>query len=266
MHTLHTLHTNTRCAVPLYLHNGSAVRIALDSARRVRIERKDQPERRIPLHHISRIVCSSTLEISSNLLEACMTDGIPLTWVKPDGSTLGCCIGTRRKENSMRQLLRHALDDPDWQHLYADWLKLQSTAIAAQNLLLCGQATSAQALQNPRAALCNAHYQKHHRPCAKHINALAYLAQQELAANLAKEVGDAQLLAWCLPGLNLMSDLGELIALHAHTDLHHAPKLPEDSLMTPWSIRLYEKHAPHWQQRMGQIMQAFEQFLRNHWQ
>lgn len=252
-------------AIPLYLHNGSAQRLDLDSARRLRIERKDMPERHIPLHHVSRIVCSSTLDISSRALIACMESGIPLAVVSPNGTTLGWCMGARRKETTVRQLLMHALDDPVWPTHYSDWIAQQRYAIAVQNLLMCGVPTSAPARQNPRTALCNAHFQKHHQACAHFVNAIASLAQHELAAHLAHQTNDPELLAWHRPGLNLIEDLGNLIGLHAHTDMHHASLLPKPEQLTPWAIRNYEKHTAHWQQRIGHLMYAFEQFLRAHW-
>jgi CRISPR associated protein Cas1 len=252
-------------ARPLYLQNGSAKRLDLDAACRLHIERKNLPDRRVPLHHISRIVCSSTLGISSRALMACLHHGIPLAVVDNNGSTLGWCLGSRRKETSMRQLLTHALDDPVWPNFYNDWLERQRLAISVQTLLLCDVPATASARQNPRTALCNAHFQKHHQACARHVNALAMLAQHELAAVLAQEVSDPQLLAWHRPGLNLMEDIGQLLSLHAHTDLHHAALLPAPDQLTSWAIRHYERHSGHWQERIGQLMYSFEQFLRTHW-
>ena len=253
-------------ALPLYLHNGSALRLDLDAAQRLHIERKDLPERRIPLHHVSRIVCSSTLDISARALMACMKSGIPVAIVDPSGNPLGWCLGARRKETSLRQLLNHALDDQAWPCHYPDWLQQQHAAVAAQTLLLCGVPTTAAARNNPRAALCNAHFVKHQRGCAQPVDALTLLAQHELAAKLTQETGAPELLAWHRPGLNLIEDLGQVIGLHAHTDLHHAPLLPEADMLTPWAIRHYERHTAHWQQRIGQLIYGFEQFLRCHWQ
>ena len=102
------LYTSTMNAQPLYLQNGSAIRLDLDLTQRLRIERKDLPERRIPLHHVSRIVCSSTLDISARALMACMKSGIPLAVVDTRGEPLGWCLGARRKESSLRQ--RHGFD------------------------------------------------------------------------------------------------------------------------------------------------------------
>lgn len=253
-------------ASPLYLQHSSATRLDLDTNHRLRIERKHQPERRIPLHHISRIVCSSQLDITTRALLACLQGGIPVCFVNTDGSALGWCLGTRRKESSLRQLLTHALDDPDWNHLYQPWLQLQRSALAAQTLLLCGVATTPAARHNPKAALCNAHTQKHQVPCAAHIQALSGLAQQEIANYLNAEIGDPTLLAWHQPGLNLLQDLGQLLALHTHTDLHHASQLPPLDGLHHWAVRLHECHSAHWQQRVAHLTHAFEQFLRSHWQ
>lgn len=255
----------TAQARPLYLQSGSAQRLGLDNAKRLRIERKDQPERRIPLRHVSRIVCSSSLDISTPVLIACMQSGIPLSIVHTDGTTLGWCLGVRRKETTLRQLLRHALDDPSWPQHYDEWLQNQKAATATHTLLLCGLATTATARQHPRTALCNAHFQKHRQPCARHVIALAQLAQHELAAHLTRETGAPQLLAWYRPGLNLINELGELLGLHAHTDLHHSTALPKPEDIDTWAVKQYEKQAAHWQQRMGHLLYEFEQFLRSHW-
>lgn len=259
------MHTPLANARPLYLQNGSAQRLGLDGTRRLCIERKNQPERRIPLDLVSRIVCSSTLDISSAALMACLQHGIPLCIVNPDGTNLGWCLGSRRKETTLRQLLTHALDDPAWPLYYRDWLHNQQLAIAAHTLLLCGVPATAAARHNPRAALCNAHFQKHQQACAHHINALTLLAQHELTAHLSRETSDPQLLAWHRPGLNLLHDLGQLLGLYAHTDLHHSPHLPSADEVTPWAIRQHEKHSAHWQQRIGHLLVGFEQFLRSHW-
>ena len=82
---------------------------------------------------------------------------------------------------------------------------------------------------------------------------------------LEKEIGDPALLAWRRPGLNLMEDLGSIIGLHAHTDIHHAQQLPAPEKAQAWAVRLHEAHMAHWQQRIAYLMVAFEQFLRSHW-
>lgn len=252
-------------ARPLYLHKGSAKRLDLDSTNRLRIERKDGPDRRIPLHHVSRIICSSNLDISSRTLMTCMQHGIPLAILNSDSTPLGWCFGTRRKETSLRQLLNFALDDPTWPTLYKDWLVLERLAISVHTLLACGVPSTASARQNPRVALCNAHFRQHRRACSPYIDELAMLAQVDLAFHLEKETSDLKLLAWHRPGLNLIFDLGQLLSLYAHTDLHHAPQLPNHEQITIWAIRRYEMHIAHWQQRIAQLMYDFEQFLRANW-
>ncbi len=261
--TPHT--TRLSNARPLYLQKGSAQHLDIDASQRLRIRVKDQGERYIPLHHVSRIVCSHTLEISSRALLACMQRGIPVSILDVDGNPLGWCLGVRRIETSLRQLLRHALDDPLWPELYSEWLHRQNVAVATHALLMCEVPATPTARHSPRPALCNAHFQKHQQPCAKPLDALALLAQQELAAQLAEQASDPQLLAWNRPGLNLLNDLGEVLGWYAHIDLHHAPMLPEEAKITSWSIKHYERHTRHWQQRISQLMHEFEQFLRTHW-
>ncbi len=250
---------------PLYLVSKTPGKLGLDPAQRLCIDLAGQRTRRIPMHMVSRIVCGSQVEISTNALLGCMRRGIPLSIVEPDGTTIGWCMGVRRTENSLRLLLSNALSDPAWDELYTPWLETQRLAVAAQVFLLCDVHADAAARRDPRVALCNAHKNKHGRPCGDHVNAIAELARHELAAYLAREISEPTLLAWHRPGLNLIADLGDLLAHHAHTDLHHAPMLPEPTRLSHWAMRTYERQANHWQYRIASVVQAFEQFLRECW-
>lgn len=253
-------------AKPLYLHHRSVVGLDLDNAQRLCVERCEAPLRHVPLHLVSRLVCNSHTDIRSRVWVACMRQGVPLVVVTPDGQALGWSLGSRRTESSMRQLLLHALHDPEWDQRYGQWHGQQYLAVAVQNLLLCRVATTPTARQHPRQALCNAHHVKHQQACGDAVNALAALAQHELVACLASEVGEPDLLAWFRPGVNLLESLGQLLGLHAHTDVHHATVLPTNDMLDAWALRFYERHAAHWQQRLGHVMVSFEQFLRAHWQ
>lgn len=263
---MNTLSANSYgSARPLYLHNPSIQSLNIDQVNRLVIESKLQGEKRIPLHHVSRIVCLRSLEIHSNALMACLEHGVPLVVVDRHGEALGWCMGSRRKESTLKQLLQFALDDPQWCTYYEEWLSNQTLAVATQTLLMCSVPITPQARNNPRVALCNAHFVKHQQACSTHIDALGHLAHHELFARLAQESSDPTLLAWRRPGLNLIQELGGLISLHAHTDVHHATLLPDQTRLNAWSVRYYEKHATHWQQRIGHLMLNFEQFLRSHW-
>ena len=251
-------------AIPLYLQNTTA--LTLDAACRLRIQRPGKPERQLPLHLVSRIVCESNTAIDSRVIITCMQRGIPVAITNKNGTAIGWCLGWRRRESSLQQLLLHALDDPTWPELYAQWHHNHHLATTAQILLLCQLPATAAARRNPRTALCNLHQHKHQRPCGKLVNALARLAQHELAQRLAQTVNDPTLLAWNRPGLNLITELGNLLALHAHLDIHHSTRLPAPEQQHAWAIRTYERHSAHWQQRIATILFEFEQFLRHHWQ
>lgn len=252
-------------AIPLYLQSNSTT-LALDAAERLRIQSRDKPERRLPLHLVSRIICTSATAIDGRVIITCMQRGIPIIITDKNGIALGWCLGWRRRESSLQQLLQHALDDPTWPEQYTHWYSNQQQAISAQVLLLCRQPLTSAALRNPRAALCNMHQRKHNQPCGKYTDALAHIAQHELAQNLAQTVSNPSLLAWSRPGLNLISDLGKLLALYTHLDLNHTSKIPPPAQKNTWAIRFYESHTAHWQQRIASLLFEFTQFLRTHWQ
>ena len=82
---------------------------------------------------------------------------------------------------------------------------------------------------------------------------------------MATEVCNPELIAWSRPGLNLLNDFETLLSFYGHIDIHHANTLPHDFDANKWAVKFYEKHAAHWQQRIGHLMFEFEQFLRKHW-
>jgi hypothetical protein len=252
-------------ALPLYLCASNIERIDIDSSKRLVISRTGMSIRHIPLHHISRIVCNCNLEISGKVLFECLKSGIPVAIENLTGETIGWCMGARRKESTLQQLLVHALDDPEFLSKFEEWIDLQYLSNAVEVLILCGVSTTPVARQNPREALCNAHFLKHKQACGKAINTISRLALHEFAACLSNEINDPELIAWSRPGLNLIDELGRLLGLHAHTDIHHVRFLPTGPDYSQWSVPFYERHANHWQKRISNLMFDFEQFLRKGW-
>lgn len=252
-------------AVPLYLHAPTVQGLSLDDAQRLCVHLTGGRERYVPLHLVSRLVCHSRADISSQVWIVCMRRGVPVSIMEPNGQVLGWCLGARRVESSLRQLLLHALDDPMWPEQFARWHEDWQAAVVAQTMLMCGVPGTAAARNAPRVALCNAHLHKHGQACGKRVDALAQLARQALVAHLARETGEPVLLAWRRPGFNLLDSLGQLLAWHAHTDVHHGAWLAQDAQLQSWAVRHYERHAAHWEQRLGQLVTGFEQFLREHW-
>lgn len=250
---------------PLYLNQVDSASVDLDAADRVTIDMPGKPMRKIPLHLVSRIVCRISNSVGSRLLIECMDRGIPVSFVDKNGSPAGWCLGVRRVENTVAQLLRHALDDPAFMTLYADWLDNQHRCVSAQVMLECGLARQSAHLPSTRATLCNAHREKYQVPTGRHLNALSNLAGHEFAAVLAKEIGDPSLMAWTMPGYNLISDLSQILKWHAHSDVHHCGVLPYGTDLNLWATKLYEKKAGLWQLRICHLKWSFEQFLRQHW-
>lgn len=266
MRKLHHINRQSLAAAPLYITAAGKTQLSLDSSKRLCIATNDgKPTRTIPLHLISRITCHCRIPLPQNLILACLNRGIPIILTGSSGATVGWIFGNRRRETSATELLRHALDDPAWKTLFEQWHSLQHASVAAQTLLLCAIPLTPQSTNNPRAALCNAHRQKHGVPVKTHINALTALATQELANALHHHIADTKLLCWYRPGLNLITELGKLISLHAHTDLHHCKHLPPATHSTAWAIKTCESHTAHWQQRISAVLHNFENFLRSHW-
>ena len=250
---------------PLYLNQIGNATVDLDAANRITVAIPGKSMRTIPLHLVSRIVCRLQNSIGSRLLVECMKQGIPVSFVDKNGSPTGWCLGVRRIENTVGQLMRHALDDPSFMTLYLSWLASQHQSISSQVMLECGLVRKSAHLPSIRATLCNAHKEKHQAPAGRHLNSLSNVAIQELAAVLSKEIGDPSLLAWTMPGYNLINDLGQILKWHSHNDVHHCTALPMMSDLNLWATKLYEQKSSLWQLRISHLKWSFEQFLRQHW-
>ncbi len=255
-------------ARPLYLNPSEAVVVSCDAGVALRVRGADSPSRRIPLAQLSRVVTNHHTRWDSQALLACMTHGIPVSFVDRHGKPIGWCFGQRRRETTLDHLLRAALDCPEWDRYYPSWLDNQRRAAAAQALILCGERASGEHLRSARCTrdvLCNAHTRKHGLAAGDTVTALAHLAAQESAAALSHAVAQSELLAWHRPGLNLIDDIGGIVCVYAHVAVHHARRLPAPEMLEKWAIKLYQADAELWAPRIGAIIGSFERFLREHW-
>ena len=102
-------------------------------------------------------------------------------------------------------------------------------------------------------------------PAGAALCKLEALARCDVAAALADAVGEASLLAFRRPGLNLIDTFAALVAIHAHTVINSASDLPATDQIARWATQSYEKHAGLFAQSTGALIGAFELFLREHW-
>ena len=255
-------------ARPLYLNPSEEVVVSCDAEVALRVRSADSPARRIPLTQLSRVVANSRTRWDSQALLACMTRGIPVSFVDHHGKPIGWCFGQRRRETTLGNLLHLALDSPDWDQHYPCWLDNQRRAAAAHALVMCGERAAFDQLRSAsstRDVLCNAHTRKHGTATGDAVSAIAHLATQEFAASLDQAVVQSELLAWHRPGLNLIDDIGGIVGVYAHVGVHHARSLPAPGMLEKWAIKHYEGDAELWAPRIGGIIGNFERFLREHW-
>ena len=252
-------------ARPLYLQPSLPARVSLDNAVALRIHISGQSGLRTPLAKISRVVCNHQVQWDSDALVACLQHGIPIAFMDARGKSIGWCFGARRRETTLANLLARALAADDWNQRFDPWLEGQHRARAAQALLLCGIVTSNAHLSDVRNVLCNLHRTRLGVPAGAALGKLEVLARCDVAAALADAVGEASLLAWHRPGLNLIDTFAGLVSIHAHTVINSTCGLPAADQVTRWATQSYEKHAGLFAQSTGALIGAFELFLREHW-
>jgi CRISPR associated protein Cas1 len=250
---------------PLYLTPSEHARISIDAGVALRIEFTAKPNQRIPLLRISRIVSGPKANWESQALIHCMRKGIPISFIDRHGDSIGWCFGNRRVESTLATLLANALDCPEWSRLFNDWYQSEYRVNAAQVLMLCATAASEHNVKNARSVLCNQHKILHASAVGEHLDRVAFHARNELAAQLASDCSNPELLFWYRPGLNLVEVLGDILALWAHVSMQSCARLPSNLTAENWAMRQYEKQFADWARRIGQLLGSFEHFLRRHW-
>jgi hypothetical protein len=87
----------------LYLgHDARAVRLDGPS---LLVDASDRAESRIPLRLLARVVARTSADWSTDALTNCLGAGIPITFLRPDGSPLGYCLPAARRVADLGRLL-----------------------------------------------------------------------------------------------------------------------------------------------------------------
>lgn len=104
---------------PLYVDRAAAA-VRLDGPALI-VEQPECAEGRFPLRLLSRVVVRGPVPWSMAALFACLSAGIPVTFLSLDGAIVGLCLGRDRPEESLAMLLDRLTAEPDWTEIYARW-------------------------------------------------------------------------------------------------------------------------------------------------
>lgn len=108
---------------PLYLLDGEPREIRVVATSLRVLTPAGRAYRQLPLQRIERIVCSPAIRWDGRALSACLTHGIPITWVDGKGQDVGTAIPQRTVTTSLHDALSVYVQKTEWETNYLNWLR-----------------------------------------------------------------------------------------------------------------------------------------------
>lgn len=133
---------DTPARKPLYLATRARLRVRAEGESLV-VSHHPTGCQRFPVARIDRIVCGSHADWSGEALALCLSRGITVTWVGPDGHAIGDCSPRLARPSGLHSALEIYLETPEWSCGYANWLRRERMEVLirwAQRRLARGSA------------------------------------------------------------------------------------------------------------------------------
>lgn len=208
---------------PLYLDPAIAWEVRLDSGVTLAVSAPGRSRSLYPLQRLARVICGRHADWRTDALLACADAGVPVVFHDARGSIAAWCFGGRRREATLGQLVREGLSQPDWTDRFEAW----ATAAGRREMLvaLCALGLGNRRLEpvHVRALICNRHRARLGQPAGPWLRALRQASDALAAEVVCREVGDASLLGFASPGLNLPREFGRLLEWRQHRIVHEWP-------------------------------------------
>lgn len=256
---------------PLYLDASVPWHVRLDDGPALHISAPGRARSLVPLNRLARVVSPAQANWHSAALLACLRAGVPVLFNDHHGSTVGWCFGPRRRETTLGQLLRLALEAPDGADLLARWHEACNRREMLAALRALGvRGLPAQAslrTQDIRARLCNLHRQNMGQAPGPWLLALERGVQALAAQQVYDGVGDPALIGHAAPGWHLGVALAQLLQWRLHRLLHdHPPLLPRASASqtSRWAAQALETYGAQLATAAGAQLGQLEAHLRLH--
>jgi len=248
---------------PLYLEGTTPWRVALDAGVALRIAAPGRAARNVPLQQVARVVCDTRVHWDTDALLACLRAGVPVVFHDPRGDTVGWCFGPRRRETTLASLLHEALSQAEWPTIWAKWHAAMHRREMRAALRALGATVVRLEPDAVRARLCNLHRERIDVPAGELLCALRCAATALVAERVQVLVGDASLLCYARPGLNLPAEFAALLEWRLHRLLHAtAPAQLRCMAATRVAATLVERHAATLEAGIGDMLGDLELHLR----
>ena len=248
---------------PLYLDAALPWEVRLDDGPALHVSAPGRARSLYPLRRLARVVSPSHAQWSTPALLACLGAGVPVLFHDARGDTVGWCFGPRRRETTLDQLLREALDQPVWSHLIDTWFE---AAHRREMLAALRAMNTVSLLLEPaavRSHLCNLHRLRVGRPVRGWLVALQRANAALVAERLHGLLGDPALIGYAREGLHLARTFSELMEWRLHRILHSTSPLELlESAPSRFAAEAVEHHGAALHRCCGDLAGSLEHHLR----
>lgn len=248
---------------PLYLDAGLPWQVQLDDGPALHISAPGRARSLYPLQRLARVISPSHAQWSTPALLACLRAGVPVLFHDTAGDTIGWCFGPRKRETTLDELLREALDQPSWAGLIEGWtMSAQRREIMAA-LRAMNTACARQEPAAVRSHLCNLHRVRTGLPARHWLIALQRVNAALVTERLHGLIGDPALIGYAREGLHLARTVSALMEWQLHRLLHATPLLAlAQGTPSRFAAAAVERHGATLHRCCGELAGSLEQHLR----
>ena len=249
---------------PLYLVASRSMRVVLDGPA-LCVSSENRADSLYPLARLTSVVVYGLVEWHTEALLACLSKGIPITFLDHTGKPAGFCFGTHRRERSLSCYLIEFLELADWREHYAVWFAAEQRRAI---LRTAGELKLQFDDWRPKSAW--SYIMNYQKQCFRKVRLPPYYQELRgmLTAHtmtvLSREGYDARLLHWKRKGFNLALDIARLqewgLTILVQQVLASS-KCPDAINRLEW-IAAFEIYCEQYERRLHALLQSLEKWLR----
>lgn len=251
----------------LYL-DGERRALVLRDGPSLRVVSEGRSDGMYPFRLLARVIVCGPVQWDGEALLACLDQGIPVTFLTPEGDPRAYCLAAQARRQPLNDRLEEFLERPDWRNLYENWRRaaerreilvvLKHLKVRAPDLrpnrvaALLLEAAAPGEIEAARAALRYWHG----------------LLAARVAAKLADAGAEAPLLIERRPGWNLPADCARIAAWQHYLWLREWAAAPQDRRPQPGRadfrrslIEIFEQRGEQTDRRLSLLLNRFMYWL-----
>lgn len=236
----------------LYLDGRQAMRVELDGPA-LRVITAGRADGRYPLARVWRVVVSGQVDWSREALTACLDEGIPITFLAPDGTPRGYCLAHHERELRLSQRFEAYLSRSDWRAGYENWRRAEERRAILRALrrlrVRAEDLRPARVQERLEEALAGTSYRERLRETMDYLQGLV---AAQVSAELVEAGLEAGLLVGRRSGLNLVRDFTGVLKWGLYEELRG--ELGTRAEQRRALTALFEEGRPRWQARIRGLL------------